>query len=77
MALQPTVLNKTQTVMNENVAYFMDAECDIDIEGLATFGLDNGDVREVKGDNDLYLWALQIKDRWEGRPVRETLIQVI
>jgi hypothetical protein len=78
MALAVRELNKTQTVMNENVSYFLDYECELDVEGLATFGLDHGDVKEIGNDeNQLYLWALQIRDILDGRAPRATLIREI
>jgi len=60
-------MNHTKTIMNENISYFLDFDCNLDIEGLATFGLDNGDLSEIRDESDLYRWAREIEDVLEGR----------
>ena len=73
MAKETRVLNRTQQIMKENASLFMTENCELDVEQLATFGLDKGDLSEVTDETDLYLWALQEKDVWDGVPVRTSL----
>lgn len=58
-------MNKTQTIMNQNVVACMDLDCNIDVAKLANFGLEHGDVSEIKDESDLYRWAWEIKNLWE------------